>query len=88
MTKTFIAKQAFTEEEHRQFQENVVEKCKESSKATDEDVSAMKMHEVPKTHSAKCFAFCILDKLGSVRMTDVFFEIILINSFCLVILGF
>lgn len=46
---------------------NVVEKCKESTHATDEDVKTMKNHEIPKTETAKCFAACILEKLGSVK---------------------
>lgn len=79
----FITKQAFTEEEQRQFRENVVEKCKESTHATDDEVSAMKMHEVPKTESAKCFAACILEKLGAVRINSSFTEITLIDALCL-----
>lgn len=49
-----LLQQAYNEEEKRQFNLNVVQKCKESSKATDEDVNAVKMHETPKTQTAKC----------------------------------
>lgn len=50
----FITKQDYTDEEKQQFRKNVVLKCKESTQATDEDVAAMKAHEIPKTQTAKC----------------------------------
>lgn len=73
--KTCITKQGFTGEdlrEFKEFKEKAVKECKASTQATDEDVLALKMHEAPTTRSAKCLSACVLEKLGSVRMTCVF----------------
>lgn len=77
--KTCTTKQAFREEFLQHFHENIVKKCKDSAETTDEDITAVKMYEVPTTQGAKCFAACVLEKIGTVGNTRHFTEITLIN---------
>lgn len=66
-----LVKQGFTAEERQKFRENVVDKCKESTKATEEDFANLKAHEIPTTQTAKCLAACIKEKLGVVRNISI-----------------
>lgn len=44
----------------------IIDKCIESTNATDLDIEVMRTHQVPETQEAKCFIACVQQKFGTV----------------------
>lgn len=49
--------------------QNVFEKCKNLTNATNEDIKTILSHKVPETRESKCFLACLQKTFGIVRIS-------------------
>lgn len=57
-----------SKEERKKKIDQVVKKCQETEKATDQDVQELRNYDVPSTDTGKCLRACTMETFGMVSV--------------------